>query len=89
MTQLIATGTAQADSADFTLTTDSTTLSLFSTTEQIPSLCTAMVQKKSASGVYLNFGQIDGNNPVKVLSGPGTYRVRKLASSASFGVDRD
>jgi hypothetical protein len=90
MAELIATGTAQADSADFALTDgQSTTIFLKDAAgTTVPPLCNAAVQIKSADLEYFTVGTIDGLTPAKVLQAPGTYRVRKHASADAFGVDR-
>lgn len=89
MAELIATGTTEADSSDFTLSSGaSTTLYLKDAGGLIPASCTAAIQIKSGS-LYFNVGELNGTEPVKVLSATGTFRVRKFANAATFGVDRD
>ncbi len=90
MTQLIASSTAAADSADFSVATGvSSTLSLFFVGEAISPLASAIIQRKDSAGNYSTIGQIDGGTPSKVLSSAGTFRVRKRAFTVSFGVDID
>ena len=89
MAELIASGTTQADSADFVLADASATLYLKNATgSSVAPLCWASVQVKSGSQ-YFNIGHITGTEPLKVLTANGTFRVRKHASADSFGVDRD
>lgn len=91
MAELIAIGTAQADSADFTLAAGETaTLYLKdSGGPQVSSTSIARVQIKSADGEYFNIGELNCREVAKVLSGAGTYRVRRLAADAPFGVDKN
>ncbi len=86
MAELIAVGTTAVSSADFTLTGESTSLFLTGTAG-LESGCSATVEVKSASGVYYPIGALSAATPIKVLSGPGTYRVSRPAG-ASCGVDR-
>ena len=86
MAALIASGAIDATSADFTLTGESSTVFLVAAASLIPA-AVANVQIKSAAGVYHTIGTLTDTNPAAVLSGPGTYRVSKLAGS-TFGVDR-
>jgi len=46
------------------------------------------VQFKDSTGAYVDFGEINAQNSVRVLSGIGTYRCLRKASAVSFGVDR-
>lgn len=90
MAELIATGTAEANSADFTLAAgDQVTLFLKDAGgPRAPQDAIAKVQIKSAGAEYFDVGQIDSNTPAKVLAAPGTYRVKRMANSAAFGVDK-
>lgn len=90
MAELIASGTTQVDSADFVLSAGSSaTLFLKSAAgNSVPPLCAAYVQIKSGTE-YFNIGTIDGNHPITVLTAAGTFRVRKLANIAAFGVDQN
>lgn len=90
MAELIAAGTTEADSADFTLASgDQATLFLKDAAgPQVAGDAAAIVQIKSAAGEYFSAGVIDAAVPAKVLSAPGTYRVKRLAASAAFGVDK-
>lgn len=90
MAELIAAGTPEADSADFTLAAgDQATLFLKDAAgPSVAADAIARLQIKSAAGEYFNAGHLDSFSPAKVLSAPGTYRVKRLASSAAFGVDK-
>lgn len=90
MAELIAAGITEVDSSDFTLTSGDQ-VTIFLKDAAGPTVgydAIAMVQIKCAGGEYYNVGRIDFDVPAKVLSAPGTYRVKKLASVASFGVDK-
>ncbi len=92
MAELIASGTTQADSADFTVAVGTPArISLFNATGAQVGGGSAYIQYKASNGGYFDFpaGGLDGFNQSITLSAPGTYRVRKLASSVAFGVDKD
>jgi len=85
-TSIIADGTTETASAEFTLSAgESTTLSIRGalTTNQL-----VRIQFKASDGTFTDFGIIESQNPVKVLSGIGTYRCIRRANSVAFGVDR-
>jgi hypothetical protein len=85
-TSIIADGTTEQASADFTLAAgESTTLSIRGT---IVMSQTASVQSKQSDGTYTPFGEISSQEPVKVLAAAGTYRVVRRATASAFGVDR-
>ncbi len=90
MAELIAAGTAEADSADFTLASgDQATLFLKDAAgPRVSADAVAHVQIKSADGEYFQVGHLDSYNPAKVLSAPGTYRVKRIANAVAFGVDK-
>lgn len=90
MAELIAAQTAQADSADIALASGSSTTFLLKggSSDVLPANSVALLQAKSGTQ-YVTIGQIDSANPIKVLTATGTFRVRKLATSAAVGVDRD
>lgn len=87
MAALLASGTTAASSADFTLTGEASTLFLDAATAQIPDVIVT-VEIKAASGVYHIIGNLTDENPAQVLTGPGTYRVSRLACATAVGVDR-
>lgn len=89
MAELIAVGTAQVASADFTVQAGSpVTLTLKDNTNSsvIPLNSSALVQIKSGSQ-YVTIGTISGKDPIKVLAASGTFRVYKNISILPFGVD--
>lgn len=93
MAELIATGTAQADSADVVLSDGaSATIGLFAAAGvSITGDCKAVVERKASNNEY--YGLPDGTlgvgkREVQIL-GPATYRVRKYVSGVSFGVSKD
>lgn len=90
MAELIASGTTETASADFTLTAGlSTTLYLKDAGgPTVPYNSTALVQIKSGTE-YFTVGQLDDKAPAQVLTAVGTFRVLRLANSSAFGVDRD
>lgn len=90
MAELIASGTAEADSADFTLAAgEQVTLFLKDAAgTTVNPHGVAQVHIKSADGEYFMIGKIDTSQPAAVLSAPGTYRVRRLAAAVAYGVDK-
>jgi hypothetical protein len=85
-TSIIADGTTELASAEFSLAAgETTTLSIRGalTTNQI-----VRIQFKASDSTFTDFGILESQNPVKVLSGIGTYRCVRRANTASFGVDR-
>ena len=90
MAEIIASGLAQADSADFTLAMgDEVTLLLKGGggTSTLPNFSAADVQMLSGSQ-YITIGTLDDDAPCKVLRAPGTFRVRKYAAAIACGVDK-
>lgn len=90
MAELIASGTTEADSADFILTAGgSATLYLKDAAgSAVAPLSTAEVQIKSGTE-YFTIGTLNIQNPAQVLTAVGTFRVRRMASATAFGVDKD
>lgn len=89
MAELIALGTTDTASADFTLASGvSTTLHLKTADGVIPKGAYAAIEIKGGTG-YTGIGSLRGSEPVQVLAAPGTYRVRRLVNAVAFGVERD
>lgn len=90
MAELIANGTTETTSADFTMANgDSATIYLKNAAGPLLSSdARAVIQIKSADGNYFTIGEINRANPAKVLSAPGTFRVVKIASANAYGVDK-
>lgn len=88
MPELIAIGTTEANSADFTLTGEATSLVLKSASPpEVPFDAVAKIQAKMSDGSYFNIGELSSRAPMLVLSAPGVFRVQRKAGAA-FGVDR-
>lgn len=90
MAELIATGTTDLDSAEFTLSaSDAVTLSIKSLLNpDAPRGAEAVISLKTSSGSFLRIGKLDETNPAQVLLAPGTYKVTRRACAVSFGVDK-
>ncbi len=91
MANLIAAGTAQADSADVVIALTPATFSLMDTVGSspvMPSRVAALIQIKTSGGAYLTVAQIDSDTPMRSISAAGTYRVRKLPTATAVGVDQ-
>jgi hypothetical protein len=89
---IVASGTTQANSSDFTLAAGTpATLSLFTASGVFANDMAATVFKKDSGGVYraLKGGDLTAMRPELVLDGPGEFRVTKYASVVACGVDRD
>lgn len=90
MAELIATGTTDVDSSEFTLnSTDAVTLSLKSASDpNIPQGVQAVILYKTSASTFLRIGFLDERTPAQVLSAPGTYKVTRRACATSYGVDK-
>jgi len=90
MAELLASSTAQTDSADFTLASGQTaTLYLKDAAgESVDAHANVAIQIKSGLE-YFTIGSLNGARPCMVLDAVGTFRVRKFAAPVAFGVDRD
>lgn len=93
MAELIATGVAQADSADIVLADGAVaTIGLFAAAGVSLSPDTkAVIQRKASNSQYYTVPEAE-LYPAKTavqINGPATYRVRKFASAVSFGVSQD
>jgi hypothetical protein len=87
-TELIASTTSAANSADITVTAGSqVTVSLNGKDSAIDNNV-VQVQLKSSAGEWMQVGSLFSSQPAQSIVSPGTYRVRKLASALAFGVDR-
>lgn len=90
MAELIASGTADANSADFTLT-DGQSATLFlktATGAPVAPAAQARIQVKSGSN-YFTVGRLTQSDPMLVLRAAGTFRVQRLAHTIAFGVDKE
>lgn len=85
MANILATNTTAASSADFSITTEQTTLLLIGARAE-GALIT--IEVKDSASVYSKIGELTPSNPIQVLSGPGTYRVTRTANAVSAGCDR-
>lgn len=84
-TSIISDGTTEANSSDFSLAAgESATLSL----RGAGGGARVVIQFKASDATYQDFGYLDSQTPVVVLSAIGTFRCVKRASSAAFGVDK-
>ncbi len=90
MAEIIATGTTQATSADFTLTDGQSTTIFFKDAlgMEVTPEANALIRIKSSTNEYYTIGTVDCANPARVLQAPGTFRVFKYASTVAYGVDR-
>lgn len=91
MAELIAAGTADANSADIVLTDggSSTVFLKSGTGGVIVEGARGVIQIKSSGGHYFTVGTLDRDNPATAILGPGTFRVVRLANASAFGVDAE
>jgi len=90
-TELIATGTTAATSADFDVT-DPVTVFLKLKGDELRGdrmSMQAFVEIKDSDDGYNPVGVLGANVSAVVIAGPGTYRVRRAAGDFAFGVDRN
>lgn len=90
MAELIATGTTDLDSSEFTLSAaDSVTLSLKSATDpNIPAGAQAVILLKTSASTFVRLGFLNEQMPAQVLLAPGTYKVTRRACATAYGVDK-
>lgn len=85
-TQLFAKTTAAATSSDLTVTdSDPITVSI----KGAAGLDTLIIERKDSAGAYYTVKVLMDSRPGETITGAGVYRVRKLASTLSFGADQD
>lgn len=91
MAELISIGTNQTDSADFTLFAgeEATIYLKNGSGPQLDAKSYAAIQIKASNGEYFTIGYLNCREPAKVISGAGTYRVRRLLTDVAFGVDKN
>ncbi|MBL0420516.1 hypothetical protein JI739_09200 [Ramlibacter sp. AW1] len=87
MANIIASGTTEASSSEFTLTTDSA--NIYITGGAPGSDARALVQIKAADGTFSTVGELTKQFPAQLLTGAGTYRVTRVATATAFGVDKN
>ena len=89
MAELIPTGTAEANSLDFTVAAGTETLLFLKNATGAPvgNFCRADVQASSGA-LYFTIGTLSGDSPARVLGPGGPYRVVRRAAADAFGVDR-
>ena len=92
MPEIIAAGTALANSADIVIGPGGTATFLLKggAGADVPFRSVALIQAKGlVSGQYVTIGQLDSAAPIRVLTAAGTFRVSKLATDAAVGVDQN
>lgn len=83
---IIADGITEANSSDFTLAAgESATLSIRGAGGPGAKV---KIQLKASDATYDDFGYLDSQNRVAVLSAIGTFRCVKLAATTAYGVDK-
>lgn len=88
--ELLPIAAGAATSADFNNAAGaSMTIALKSTDGSLRQSCNATIQFKNSTGSYTGIGAISGDQPMKVLTAVGTFRVVKDAAAESYpyGVD--
>lgn len=88
MAAFLTAGTTAANSSSFTLTAgQAATLSL--TPAATPIDAKVDVEVLLANGDWQYVGRMDALRRVQVVQATGTFRVRRYASLAAVGVDKD
>lgn len=86
MANILAAGNSAATSSDVTLADGaSATLSLMVASGSLPANAEAVVYVDT-SGADTEVGRLTALDPAKQVSGPGTYRVKRIPGP-TFGVD--
>lgn len=49
----------------------------------------ALIQKKGSDNNWYDVGELNRNTPALELTGTGTFRVQRQATSVAFAVDQD
>lgn len=88
MPQLLAIGSETLASADFTVTDTPITVSMFKATDGSAPNAFVNIQIKGSNNQYMTVGSLSQAMPATVVAGAGTYRVQRVASGESVGVDR-
>jgi hypothetical protein len=89
MANLIPSGTAEVASADIVLTAAQTiSLNIFRAGGEGLAGAVASVQVKASNNEFFEIGVLDAEEPFKLLSGPGTFRVVRRVAAVAFGVDQ-
>lgn len=86
-TQLISIGTGAANSSDIVLA-DGETASVgikASSSPIISTGCRVDIFIKDDGGTYWVLGGLSSSRPATIISGPGTYRLTRPATSAACG----
>lgn len=89
-TELLAIGTAAAQSSDFSLT-DGESARLFLVDNlgpRVPVDAVVKLQNKAVNGQYFDEAQLDVTMPSMLVMGPGTFRVLRVDAGVEVGVDR-
>lgn len=89
MAELLSTATTAASSSDIVVADGgSATIFLKGADGVLPANPRVLIEVKDSDGNYGVIGELDGGNKATVISGKGTYRVRRLATGASVGVEQ-
>ena len=89
-TQLIATGTGSATSADITVA-DGSSATVFLKDANgggIGYCAIVYIEIKDSAGNYTTIGQLTNDDPGTVIAAPGTYRLRRKANGVSVGAEQ-
>ncbi len=92
-TQLLATGTTAASTADVVVAAGVPVTLFLKVTGNVPVdanvTVRATIEIKDSDGSYHEIGALTGQNPVGVLDGPCTVRVTRPSTTAvAFGIEQ-
>ncbi len=93
MAEYLAAGTTAANGADFTVVagTPQTLFVKQASGDDVaaPNGTDFEIEHKTSGGTYTILFRLNAGNHPKQITAPGVYRVRRLASSFSAGLDKE
>jgi hypothetical protein len=84
-TEIIASGTTTANSADRTVAAGATETIIFRSAASNAAQC--VIEVKGSDSAYYAVGKLGDDGRVKQIDGPLTYRVRRGAGAGASAVD--
>jgi hypothetical protein len=86
--ELLSINTTVANSADFTVGATAVTLILKTASGILPENSVIYVEVKADTNYY-EIGRLTKKEPVKAITAPGTYRVRRSVVAYAVGVEKE
>ncbi len=86
-TTVLAAGTSEATSSQFTVAATAVTVALYATGGELPATAALEVQQVGPSSAVTPVGSLSKSRPSAVVSGPGVFQVKRPAGlNVSVGV---